>query len=80
RQLIVKWYFEDKRTMREIGDLADVSLGLVSKTINLYQNYGQVTNPFRNRTGRPQTLNDADLRYLEEIVHANPALSLDELQ
>ncbi|KAJ7455844.1 hypothetical protein FB451DRAFT_969468, partial [Mycena latifolia] len=80
RQLIVKWYFEDKRTMQEIGDLADVSLGLVSKTINLYHNYGQVTNPFRNRTGRPRTLNDADLRYLEEIVHANPALSLDELQ
>ncbi|KAJ7209114.1 hypothetical protein GGX14DRAFT_364817 [Mycena pura] len=77
---IVKWYLHDDYSMEDIVDLAGVSLGLISKTISLYQQYGQVTNPLSLRTGRPKTLNEGDLRYLEEILRANPSLYLDELQ
>ncbi|KAJ6600602.1 hypothetical protein DFH09DRAFT_837082, partial [Mycena vulgaris] len=66
--------------MQEIADLARVSIGLVSNTIRLYNEFGQVTNPFSRRTGRPRTLNDGDLDYLAAILLANPSLYLDELQ
>ncbi|KAJ7936230.1 hypothetical protein B0H13DRAFT_1464648, partial [Mycena leptocephala] len=61
-------------------ELAGVSIGLVSKTVDLYRKYGQVTNPFAHKSGRPSTLDQGDLRYLEEILLANPTLYLDELQ
>ncbi|KAJ7491791.1 hypothetical protein B0H11DRAFT_1718532, partial [Mycena galericulata] len=82
KELIVKWYLDDtqKRTMQQIADLAGVSLGLVSKTINNHRQYGQVNNPFSHRGGRPKTLNDGDHDYLAEIVRVNPTLYLDELQ
>ncbi|KAJ7442060.1 hypothetical protein B0H11DRAFT_1663362, partial [Mycena galericulata] len=85
KELIVKWYNDpdDERTMQQIADLADVSIGLVSKTINLHRTYGQVTNPFGRRPGHPygsSTLNDGDLAYLTEILRVNNTLYLDELQ
>ncbi|KAJ7240910.1 hypothetical protein C8J57DRAFT_1143218, partial [Mycena rebaudengoi] len=66
--------------MEEVADLAHVSLGLVSKTVNLYLEYGQVNNPFSNRTGRPRTLNEGDTKYIEEILRTDPTLYLDEIQ
>ncbi|KAJ7933533.1 hypothetical protein B0H13DRAFT_1523075, partial [Mycena leptocephala] len=80
KERIVKWYLQDGQTMEEIRDLAGVSLGLVHKTIELHRKYGQVTDPFSKRTGRPPTLNAADLRYLEAILEANSTLYLDEIQ
>ncbi|KAJ7715687.1 hypothetical protein B0H16DRAFT_1265674, partial [Mycena metata] len=77
---IVKWYFDDNLTMRDIVSLADVSLGLVSKTITLYCEYGQVTNPNSRRTGRPRLLSDGDENYIRAILAANPTLYLDEIQ
>ncbi|KAJ7106641.1 hypothetical protein C8R44DRAFT_805608 [Mycena epipterygia] len=49
KERIIKWYLDDEYTMEEIVDLAGVSLGLVSKTDNLFRDYGQVTNPLSNR-------------------------------
>ncbi|KAJ6609966.1 hypothetical protein B0H10DRAFT_1656115, partial [Mycena sp. CBHHK59/15] len=68
KEQIVKWYLKDELTMEEIADRAEVSLGLISKTINLYRQYGQVTNPFGLRAGCPKLLNNGDLAYLEEIL------------
>ncbi|KAJ7936510.1 hypothetical protein B0H13DRAFT_1582058, partial [Mycena leptocephala] len=82
KERIVKWYLDPEKeyTMRDIAALADVSLGLVSKTINLYMEHGQVNNPFSRRTGRPRTMDAGDIAYIEAILHANPTLYLDEIQ
>ncbi|KAJ7114389.1 hypothetical protein C8R44DRAFT_676254, partial [Mycena epipterygia] len=80
KECIIKWYLDDEYTMEEIVDLAGVSLGLVSKTVNLFRDYGQVTNPLSNRTGRPRIMNEGDLRYIEEILRVNPTLYIDEIQ
>ncbi|KAJ6608174.1 hypothetical protein B0H10DRAFT_1690191, partial [Mycena sp. CBHHK59/15] len=80
KERIVQWYLEDTYTMQDIATMAHVSIGLVSKTISLHRDFGQVVNPFSCRTGRPRTLNDGDLDYLAAILHANPGLYLDELQ
>lgn len=79
KERIVQWYHEDTYTMQDIATLARVSIGLVSKTIRLHREFGQVVNPFSRRTGRPRTLNDGDLDYLAAILLANPGLYLDEL-
>ncbi|KIM37137.1 hypothetical protein M413DRAFT_448657 [Hebeloma cylindrosporum] len=42
-------------TMEEIRDLAHCSLGLISKIINNYREFGQVRVPFTQRMGRPST-------------------------
>ncbi|KAJ6622610.1 hypothetical protein B0H10DRAFT_2214249 [Mycena sp. CBHHK59/15] len=68
---IVKWCFEDDYTVQQITNLAGVSLGLISNTIALHRQYGQVTNPFCNRFGRPRILNDGDLAYLAEILRVS---------
>ncbi|KAJ7179953.1 Homeodomain-like protein, partial [Mycena crocata] len=77
---IVKLYLKDGHTMDEVAVIARVSIGLVSKTVNLYREFGQVSHPFRHRTGRPRTLDPGDLDYIEAIIEANPTLYLDEIQ
>ncbi|KAJ6559041.1 hypothetical protein DFH09DRAFT_845754, partial [Mycena vulgaris] len=81
KERIIGWYTgEDKYTMEEIVDLADVSIGLVSNTVNLYRQYGQVTNPFSHCTGCPRIMNEGDFHYIEEILRVNPTLYIDEIQ
>ena len=62
---IVKWYYEDQETMKEIATHARCSIGTVSNVLRLYREYGEVKDPFRQRTGRPSNLSEADLRFLE---------------
>ncbi|KAJ7104885.1 hypothetical protein C8R44DRAFT_746145 [Mycena epipterygia] len=45
KECIVQWYLEDTYTMQDISTLAHVSIGLVSKTISLHHEFGQVVNP-----------------------------------
>jgi len=81
KERIVKWYFEDGMTYRDICDQGRVSLGLVSNTIRNYQEFdGQVNNPFRRYTGRPSYLSDEDMAFVESTLEANPSMYLDELQ
>ena len=77
---IVKWYYEDQETMKEIATHARCSIGAVSNILRLYREYGKVKDPFRQRTGRPSKLSEADLRFLDAVVVANPSLYLDEIQ
>ena len=51
----------------------------MSKVLRYYQEFGQVRDPFRQYTGRPSIL-EADLKYIDTIVTANPSLYLDEIQ
>ena len=60
---IVKWYYEDQETMKEI-----CSIGTVSNVLCLYQEYGEFKDPFRQRTGRPPKLSKADLKFLDAVV------------
>jgi len=81
KERILKWYFEDGLTYRDICDQARVSLGLISNTIRNFQEFGgQVVNPFRRHTGRPSYLNDQDMAFIQSTINANPSIYLDELQ
>lgn len=80
KQRIVKWYLEDKMTMQDISTTATCSIGLVSKVLRNYRQYGQVNDPYSRRTGRPSYLNADDLHFLETLITANPSLYLDEIQ
>jgi transposase len=77
---IVKWYYEDQETMKEIAVQARCSIGTISNVLRLYREYGEFKDPFRQRTGRPSKLSEADLKFLDAIVVANPSLYLDEIQ
>jgi transposase len=44
KERIVKWYFEDGLTYREIRDQGRVSLSVISTTIRNYREFGQVKN------------------------------------
>ena len=61
---IVKWYYEDQETMKEIAVQARCSIGTVSNVLRLYREYGKFKDPFRQRTGRPSKLSKADLNFL----------------
>jgi transposase len=80
KERIVKWYFEDGLTYRDIQAQGRVSLSVISSTIRNYQEFGQVKNPFRRYTGRPSYLNDEDMAFIESTMTANPSIYLDELQ
>ena len=51
KEHIFHWYYQDDMTMEEIRDLAHCSLGLISKVINNYREFGQVRVPFTQRMG-----------------------------
>ena len=80
KERIVKWYYEDQDTMAQIASQARCSIGTVSNVLRVYREYGDVKDPFRQYTGRPSKLSEADLKFLDAIVVANPSLYLDEIQ
>jgi transposase len=80
KERIIKWYFEDGLTYRDIRDQGRVSLGIISNTIRNYHEFGEVKNPFRRQTGRPSYVNDEDMAFIESTLTANPSIFLDELQ
>ncbi|TFK59279.1 hypothetical protein BDN72DRAFT_721378, partial [Pluteus cervinus] len=80
KERMVVWYFEEGWTMEHIAEMAGCSIGLVSKVINNYREYGQVVNPFLQSRGRPSMLSAEDLHFIQELLKANPVLYLDELQ
>jgi len=43
---IVKRYYEDQETLKEIETHVRCSIGVVSKVLRLYQEYGEVKDPF----------------------------------
>jgi transposase len=80
KERIVKWYNVDGLTMKDISSTAECSIGLVSNVLRNHQHYGQVSNPYSRRTGRPSYLSAEDLNYLQTIITTNPSIFLDELQ
>ena len=80
KERIVHLYSVERWTMRQISQHLLVSTGLVCKVINLHRNYGLVNDPTKQRTGRPQYLDNADAQYLTHLLESNPRLYLDEIQ
>ena len=80
KKRIVKWYFEDGLTYRDIRDQGNVSLGLISNTIRNYCAFHEVNNSFQRCTGWPSYLNNEDMAFIESTLIANPSIYLDELQ
>ena len=82
KERIVKWYFEDGLTYRDIRDQARVSLGLISNTIRNFQEFdGQVVNPFRQRYGTPWVSKNRSQKSKKRVEELNKlSLSLNEAQ
>lgn len=66
--------------MRQISETLQVSQGLVLKVVAIHRTYGMVTDPTKQRTGRPREIDNDAAQYLEELLAANPNMYLDELQ
>ncbi|KAF7980969.1 hypothetical protein HWV62_35764 [Athelia sp. TMB] len=80
KENIVLDYYEEHMTVREIAAKQRVSIGLVSKVLQLYGMYGSVINPFASGRGWQAILDEGDILYIEAILEANPGLYLDEIQ
>jgi len=66
--------------MREVATLLDVSLGSVHNVASSYQNFGQVSNPRPQMSGRRCVLDNNDLSFIREVISAQPSIYLDEFQ
>jgi len=80
KERIIHLYYTNQMTMEQIRDILNCSLGLIYNTICNFRDFGQVTNPFARKTGRPPSLSNEDLLFLTTLLDANPSLYLDELQ
>ncbi|KAF9043258.1 hypothetical protein BJ165DRAFT_233319 [Panaeolus papilionaceus] len=79
KHCMVRWYHTDEMTMEEIRDLSGCSIGTVYDTLRNFEMFGQATNPFSRRSGRPSSLSAEDIKFLQSLLDANPSLYLDEL-
>ena len=80
RESMVRWRFEQQKTVREISELACCSERTVYEVLRLHRDYGQVNNPFTRNRGRPRILDNGDIEYIYALLEANPGLYLDEPQ
>ena len=71
---------EEKMVLREIADCLKVSLGVVHKTLEVHNEYGEYADPSKKQTGRPQILDDEDEWYLKSLLKSNPSMYLDEIK
>ena len=60
----------------EIKDRAQCSIGLVSKVLCNYKDFGQVANLFSKRTGRLHMIEDGDIQYISSLVMEGHQLSM----
>ena len=67
-------------TLRDIAGRLKVSIGVVHKTLEIYEEYGEYADPSKKRTGRPQILDDDDKWYLKSLLESNPSIYLDEIK
>jgi transposase len=80
RQRIVDWRTQEGWTYKQIAHTARCSIGTVHNILMVYKQYGQVTNPLLEPTGRKQVLGGDDINYLCSILMADPTLYVDELR
>ena len=80
KERIISWYLNDQLTYREISVCVNCLIGHISNVMRNHRDFGQVNNPFSSRTGRPPAVKDADIKYIYNLLEANPVLYLHELQ
>ena len=80
RERIVQFYYRG-RTMREVADVFNVSLGFVHHVVNLYRTHGQATDPYpQPRCGHRRTLTFEHENYIRDLVEVKPSIYLDKIQ
>ena len=82
KERIVALYLHEQWPMQHIAETLHCSVGLISKVVNNYRDYGEVNKPPQpdRRLGRPRKLKDEDIQLIHSLLRANPAILLDELQ
>jgi hypothetical protein len=79
-EAMVRWRFEQQKTVHKISELACCSERTVYEVLRLHWDYGKVNNPFTHNRGRPRILDNGNVEYIYALLQANPGLYLDELQ
>ena len=79
KEKVARSYFRGEM-MRSVAETFDISLGLVHHIVNLYERYGQATDPHATpRCGR-RIITAADEDFIRDLVRARPSIYLDEIQ
>lgn len=77
---MAEWYFKDGMTMEQIKNLAGCSVGTVYNVINNVRNFGTVYSPLNQPPGRPPSLTNENIAFIEALLEADPSMYLDEIQ
>jgi len=80
RDCVVKWRVDHGYTYRKLSQLAGCSIGTIANILAYHNLYGTSVNPFRHYPGRPRLLDSQDRAYVDELLHREPTIYLDEIQ
>ncbi|KAL6305461.1 hypothetical protein BKA93DRAFT_845543 [Sparassis latifolia] len=80
RERIAYWYYHDRLPVVDIVQLSGYQKSAIYDVLQLYREYGQVTNPLALPRGRPRALDENDIAYLSALIDMNAAIYLDEIQ
>ena len=80
REHIIHWFYHLELLVKEIVILSGRSKSTIYAILQLYESYGEVTDPHANHTGRKRVLDPNDLRYIQSLLEARPTSYLDEIQ
>ena len=77
---IIHWFYHLELPVKEIVILSGRSKSTIYAILQLYESYGEVTDPHANHTGRKRVLDPNDLWYIQSLLEARPTSYLDEIQ
>ena len=80
KERVISLYSLGGFSMRDVAELLNVSLGLVQKVVSCHRRFGQVNDPRPRSYGRHHLLNNDDVRFVHEVIGAQPAIYLDKIQ
>lgn len=80
RLQIITLHQNTTKSIREIADDLDVSIGLVHKVIKQQEEEGNVDLHYKGNCGHPKLFDDRDLRHIKDIVIKNPRLTARGVQ
>ena len=79
KERVIHSYLQGE-TMGTVAETSRVSLGFVHHVVDLYQRYGQITDPYATPRHGRHIVTTADEGYICALIRASPSIHLDEIQ